>query len=90
VAAFMASDRTDVETRQQFNRWLFAEGIVIAFDLVLNRFELGAGTVSPQGLLLELDQRLEDAAAFGIPVGEFREFIETRDRAVAAQLTSPH
>jgi len=90
VAAFMASDRTDVETRQQFNRWLFAEGIVVAFDLINDRFELGTGKVSPQGLLLELDQQLEDAVAFGIPVEEFREFIETRDRAVAAQLTPPH
>jgi len=89
VAAFMASDRTDVESRQQFNRWLFAEGIVIAYDLIADRFELGTGKISPQGLLLELDQRLEDAAAFGIPVEEFREFIETRDRAIAAQLTPP-
>ena len=89
VAAFMASNRTDVETRQQFNRWLFAEGIVIAFDLVLDRFEMGAGTVSPQGLLLELDQRREDADALGIPEEEFRELIETRDSAAAAQLTPP-
>ena len=75
VAAFMASDRTDVETRQQFNRWLFAEGIVVAFDLINDRFELGTGKVSPQGLLLELDQRLDDAVALGIDLDSARAFI---------------
>lgn len=89
VAAFMASDRANVENRQQFNRWLFAEGIVVAFDLISDRFELGTGKVTPQGILLELDQRLEDAATYGIPVEEFREFIEARDRAVTANLTPP-
>ena len=75
VAAFMASDRTDVETRQQFNRWLFAEGIVVAFDLINDRFELGTGKVSPQGLLLELDQRLDDAVALGIDLDSARAFV---------------
>ena len=78
VAAFMASDRTDVETRQQFNRWLFAEGIVVAFDLINDRFELGTGKVSPQGLLLELDQVLDDAAAFGMDVDQLRHALATR------------
>lgn len=72
VAAFMASDCTNVENRQQFNRWLFAEGIVIAYDLIADRFELGTGQVSPQGLLVELDQVLEDAAAFGMDVDQVR------------------
>ena len=75
VAAFMASDRTNVESRQQFNRWLFAEGIVIAFDLVADRFELGTGKVSPQGLLVELDQRLDDAVALGIDLDSARAFV---------------
>jgi len=75
VAAFKACDRTNVETRQQFNRWLFAEGIVIAFDLIADRFELGTGKVSPQGLLVELDQVLDDAAAFGMDVADVRAFI---------------
>jgi DNA invertase Pin-like site-specific DNA recombinase len=72
VAAFMASDRTNVESRQQFNRWLFAEGIVIAFDLIADRFELGTGKVSSKGLLVELDQVLEDAAAFGMDIDQVR------------------
>ena len=76
VAAFMASDRTNVESRQQFNRWLFAEGIVIAFDLIADRFELGTGKVSPKGLLVELDQVLDDAAAFGMDVDEVRRALD--------------
>lgn len=76
VTAFMASDRTNVESRQQFNRWLFAEGIVIAFDLIADRFELGTGKVSPQGLLVELDQVLDDAAAFGMDVDEVRRVLD--------------
>ena len=76
VTAFMASDRTNVESRQQFNRWLFAEGIVIAFDLIADRFELGTGKVSPQGLLVELDQVLDDAAAFGMDVDEVRRALD--------------
>lgn len=61
-----------MEKRQQFNRWLFAEGIVIAYDQIADRFELGTGHVSPQGLLVELDQVLDDAAAFGMDVDQVR------------------
>jgi DNA invertase Pin-like site-specific DNA recombinase len=76
VAGFMASDRANVESRQQFNRWLFAEGIVIAFDLIADRFGLGTGIFSPQGLLVELDQVLDDAAAFGMDVDEVRRALD--------------
>lgn len=87
VAAFMASDREDLETRHEFNRWLYAEGLVVVFDLTRDTVELGTGTVNQQGQILEIDQRLEDAATFGIELDGFREFIEARDRAIAAQLT---
>jgi DNA invertase Pin-like site-specific DNA recombinase len=89
VAAFMISDRTDVENRQQFNRWLFAEDLVIAYNLSRDTFELGTGKVSPQGQLIELDQRVEDAAAFGMDVEQFRREMAARDQAIAAQLTPP-
>lgn len=87
VAAFMASDREDLETRHEFNRWLYAEGLVVVFDLTRDTIELGTGALNQQGQILEIDQRLEDAAAFGIELDGFREFIEARDRAIAAQLT---
>ena len=89
VAAFMASDRTDVENRQQFNRWLFAEDLVIAYDLQRDSFELGTGKVSPQGQLMELDQRVDDAAAFGLDVEQVRRDLAARERAIAAQITPP-
>ena len=89
VAAFMASDRTDVENRQQFNRWLFAEDLVIAYDLQRDTFELGTGKVSPQGQLMELDQRVDDAAAFGMDVDQVRRDLAAREQAIAAQLTPP-
>jgi len=79
VAAFLASDRSDVEIRQQFNRWLFAEGLVIAYDLSRNTFELGTGQVSTQGRLIVLDQRLEDAAALGINLQDARQAIAVSD-----------
>ena len=79
VAAFLASDRSDVEIRQQFNRWLFAEGLVIAYDLCRNTFELGTGEVSLQGQLMVLDQRLEDAVALGIDLDEARQAIAVTD-----------
>jgi len=79
VADFLASDRSDVEIRQQFNRWLFAEGLVIAYDLCRNTFELGTGEVSPQGQLMVLDQRLEDAVALGIDIDEARQAIAVTD-----------
>ena len=87
VAAFMASDREDLETRLEFNRWLYAEGLVVVFDLIRDTVDLGTGTVNQQGQILEIDQRLEDAAAFGLEIDGFRDFIEGRDRAIAAQLT---
>ena len=87
VAAFMASDREDLETRLEFNRWLYAEGLVVVFDLIRDTLDLGTGTVNQQGQILEIDQRLEDAAAFGLEIDGFRDFIEGRDRAIAAQLT---
>jgi len=90
VAAFMASDRTDVETRQQFNRWLYAEGIVVAFDLINDRFELGTGTVSPQGQLIELDQVLDDAAAFGMDVEQLRQALASRSAPPREPPTAAH
>jgi len=87
VAAFLASGREDLEARHEFNRWLYAEALVVVFDLIRDTVELGTGTVDQQGQILEIDQRLEDAAAFGIEIDGFREFIEGRDRAIAAQLT---
>jgi DNA invertase Pin-like site-specific DNA recombinase len=81
ITAFMTSDRTDLNNRQQFNRWLFAENLVIAYDLDRNTFELGTGKVSTQGQLVELDQRLEDAAAFGMDVEQVRRELAGRDQA---------
>ena len=71
VDAFLNSERNDINARQEFNRWLFAEGLVVAYDLIEDRFELGVGTVNSkgrnrQGRLIELDQTMEDAAAFGL------------------------
>jgi DNA invertase Pin-like site-specific DNA recombinase len=87
VATFLASGREDLETRQEFNRWLYAESLVVVFDLIRDTAEVGTGTVNPQGRIIEIDQRLEDAAAFGTDVDAFRGFIEERDRAIAAQLS---
>lgn len=87
VAAFMASDREDLETRLEFNRWLYSEELVVVVDLVRDTVDLGIGTMSRQGQIIEIDQRLEDAAAFGIDIDGFRKSIEARDRAIAAQLT---
>jgi hypothetical protein len=66
VAAFMASDRNDIEQRQQFNRWLYAERIVAVYDLSTDVIELGLGTFNQMGELVELDQVKDDAAAFGL------------------------
>lgn len=86
IEGFLRADRTDVDTRQEFNRWLFQEGLVVAFDLITDRFELGTGTVTPLGRLEELDQRLEAAAAFGMDLDVVRADLEARDRAIAEQL----
>ena len=66
VAAFMASDRNDIEQRQQFNRWLYAERIVAVYNLSTDVIELGLGTFNQMGELVELDQVKDDAAAFGL------------------------
>jgi DNA invertase Pin-like site-specific DNA recombinase len=89
VASFMASEREDLETRHEFNRWLYAEGLVVVFDLIRDVVDMGIGEFNPQGHLIGLDTRLEDAAAFGIEVDQFREFIQGRDRAIAAQYSPP-
>jgi hypothetical protein len=72
VGAFLASDRDDIEHRLQFNRWLFAEGIVALYDTQADVIELGTGKVCPQGQLIELDQVLEDAAVLGLDPAMFR------------------
>jgi hypothetical protein len=89
VDGFLVTDRTDLETRQEFNRWLFQEGLVVAYDLSTDRFELGTGTVTAQGQLTELDQRLEAAAAFGMDLDAVRADLEARDQAIAEQLKAP-
>lgn len=66
VAAFLDGGREDLAARRDFNQWLYAEGLVVVFDLIHGTIEMGAGKVSPQGMLTELDQIQEDAAAFGL------------------------
>jgi len=66
VTEFLTVDRNDVENRQAFNRWLHSKNIVIALELATGRFELGTGTVSTQGELVELNQVMDDAALFGL------------------------
>ena len=46
---------------------------MIAYGLMADRFELGTGKISPQGLLVELNQALDDAAAFGMDVDQTRQ-----------------
>jgi DNA invertase Pin-like site-specific DNA recombinase len=85
VEAFVAADREDLGTRHEFNRWLYAEGLVLVVDLIRDTVDMGTGSVTQEGQILEIDQRLEDAAAFGMDVEGFREFIEARDCAIEAQ-----
>jgi len=66
VIEFLTVDRNDVENRQAFNRWLHSKNIVIALELATGRFELGTGTVTTQGELVELNQVMDDAALFGL------------------------
>ena len=73
----MASDRQDVEQRKAFIQWLSSEELVIEFNLETGTMELGVGQVASDGRLVGLDRRLEDAAAFGLPI-EFRAFIKER------------
>jgi DNA invertase Pin-like site-specific DNA recombinase len=69
VAAFLASDREDLNTRHDFNRWLYKEGLVISYDLIEDTLNLGAGELGSYGLLEVLDTALEDAAALGVSLG---------------------
>ena len=46
---------------------------MIAYGLMVDRFELGTGKFNPQGLLVELNQALDDAAAFGMDVDQTRQ-----------------
>ena len=66
VTEFLTVDRNDVENRQAFNRWLHNKNIVVELELSTGRFELGTGTVSTQGELVELNQVMDDAALFGL------------------------
>jgi len=66
IADFLATDRSKVENRQAFNRWLHKQGIVCVIELETGRFELGTGTVAGNGELQELNQVMDDAALFGL------------------------
>lgn len=77
VTEFLTVDRNDVENRQAFNRWLHSKNIVIALELATGRFELGTGTVTTQGELIELDQTMEDAAVLGIAPTLFSQDLQT-------------
>jgi len=77
VTEFLTVDRNDVENRQAFNRWLHSKNIVIALELATGRFELGTGTVTTQGELIELDQTMEDAAVLGIDPTLFSQDLQT-------------
>jgi len=89
IADFLSADRDDVSIRQDFNRWLFSENLVIEYNFEADAFEVGKGFIDGQGRLLELDQRLDDAAAFGIDIGDFRRIVDDYDKAIEGQLADP-
>ena len=63
VKNFINGGREEVKERQNFSKWFFDMGLVIAIDLYTGRFEIGMGTVEEK-VLVELDMTLEDAAMF--------------------------
>ena len=64
IADFLATDRSNVENSQAFNRWLHKQGIVCVIELKPGRFELGNG--AGNGELQELNQVMDDAALLGL------------------------
>ena len=78
MEAFVGGDCNDLGNRQRFNRWLFDTSLVVAYDLVEDRFEIGIGEIAAKGRrqqLIGLDQRMEDAVALGIDEESARTFI---------------
>jgi hypothetical protein len=78
VEAFMDGDCNELAHRQRFNRWLFDMNLVVAYDLVEDRFEIGIGEIAAKGRrqqLIGLDQRMESAVALGIDLDSARAFI---------------
>ena len=78
VEAFVGGDCNDLGNRQRFNRWLFDTSLVVAYDLVEDRFEIGIGEIAAKGRrqqLIGLDQRMEDAVALGIDEESARAFV---------------
>ena len=63
VDNFIKTGRFDLQQRQEFSRWFFETGLVVDIDLYTGRFEIGIGR-REKGVLVEVDWRLEDIAAF--------------------------
>ena len=63
VDNFIKTGRFDLQQRQEFSRWFFETGLVVDIDLYTGRFEIGIGR-REKGVLVEVDMRLEDIAAF--------------------------
>ena len=76
VEAFMNSERTELDARVEFNRWLYRESLVIVFDFDRDQIEVGTGEPSSDGRLSELDQRLDDLAGLGASGSQIKEFRE--------------
>ena len=74
----MDGDCNELAHRQRFNRWLFEMNLVVAYDLVDDRFEIGIGEITAKGRrqqLIGLDQRMESAVALGIDLDSARAFV---------------
>ena len=54
VKNFINGGREDVKERQDFSRWFFDMGLVIAIDLYTGRFEIGIGEIGKEKNLVQL------------------------------------
>jgi len=75
IRDFMEGDRTDISLRDEFNSWLFREGLGFVINTRTGEVLFGRLEIGPDRKVTGIDSVMDDAAALGLDLGKVREMV---------------
>ena len=75
IRDFMEGDRTDISLRDEFNSWLFREGLGFVINTRTGEVLFGRLEIGSDRKLIDVDCVMDDAAALGLDLEKVREMV---------------
>ena len=71
----MEGDRAEISLRDEFNSWLFREGLGFVINTRTGEALFGRLEIGPDRKLTGIDSVMDDAAALGLDLEKVRELV---------------